>query len=219
METLSSLPTLIEWQRARTRWSDPDRAAARCSVEDRARAAVEPDLRPVAEAGGWGHAFYCPDHVTPLEFEPSRPAAHRCPVDGRLWEGEDFDGGWVCTLNGRIMGGLQAGSLLWRLDGDTRHRDYVRAVVLRYAELYRGLPPAGRWAGKGRITGQSLEEAVWGLGIIDVLDRMGDAFDAGERATIRTGLLEPLAEHLLEQRLMRVHNIECWHLASLAALG
>ena len=219
METLSSLPTLVDYSRARARWSDPAHAAARRSVEERARAAIDLDLRPVAEAGGWGHAFFCPDHVEPLEFEPTRPAAHRCPVDGRLWEGEDFDGGWVCTLNGRIMAGLQAGSLLWRLDGDTRARDYVHQVVLRYAELYRELPPYGRWAGKGRITGQSLEEAVWALGIIDVIDRMGDAFDEDERATIRTGLLEPLAEHLLGQRLLRVHNIECWHLASLAALG
>lgn len=219
MDNHALLPPLADWERAHSRWSDPAYADARRAVEDRARAALGPDLRPVTEPGGWGHAFYCPDHVEPLEFEPVRPAAHRCPVDGKLFQGEDFDGGWVCALNARIMGGMQSAAVVWRLDGDTAHRDYVLEVVMRYAEIYPDLPPYGRWAGKGRITGQSLEEAVWALGVVDVVDRMGDALDTGQRATIDTGLLRPLADHLLEQRLLRIHNIECWHLASLATLG
>lgn len=214
-----TLPPLADWDRARSRWDDPTWAAARDAILQRAAAARGPDLRPADRAGGWGHAFYCPDHVVALEFDPSHPPAHRCPVDGELFQGEDVDGGWVCTLNGLLLGGIGASALIWRLTGDTGHRDYATEVVARYAEIYPDLPPYGKWVGKGRVAGQSLEEATWAIGMVDVVDRLSPALGADQLTAIRTRLLRPLADHLLEQRLLRIHNIECWHLAALAVLG
>lgn len=225
MNPLAPLPAVGDWDRAARRWSDPAFAAARSGVEARAALAIDDQLWPVAESAGWGHAFFCPDHVEPLEFDPQRsqtgppPYGHRCPVDGRRWVGEDFDGGWIVTLNARIMGGIRAAALMWRLGGDRSRLDWARSVILRYAEIYRDLTPSGRWLGKGKVTGQSLEEAVWAIGIIAVIDQLRTDFTTDELQTIRVGLIEPLADHLMTQRLDKIHNIECWHLAAIATLG
>ncbi|MGW0231592.1 hypothetical protein ACWDWO_25075 [Actinopolymorpha singaporensis] len=32
---------------------------------------------------GWGHAYYCPDHIVLLDFDPARPHEHRCPGGSR----------------------------------------------------------------------------------------------------------------------------------------
>lgn len=215
----STPDSLIDWDRARSRWSDAAFAAARAEVQRRAGEAVDAGLEPVTESSGWGHAFFCPDHVVPLEFEPARPVDHRCPVDGRRWAGEDIDGGWVTTLNARIMAGMRAGALEGRLSGDQSRIAWVRTTLLRYAEIYRDLPPAGRWVGYGRVTGQSLEEAGWAIGVVTTLDHLGEAFSESEHHRLRSGLLEPLAEHMVDQLMHKIHNIECWHLASLATLG
>src|SRR5690606_23274992 len=155
--------------------------------------AVAEELRPVAEAGGWGHSFHCPDHVVPLEFDPAGPAEHRCPVDGKLWRGEDFDGGWRCALNGRIMGGIQAcGSVVAAVgagagaavgaEEESRFLAYPREILLDYAARYPELPDYGHWAGKGRITGQSLEEAVWAIGACRTYDAVRDQLSEHDRS-------------------------------------
>lgn len=216
------LRTAEELNRLRTRWTDPQFAEARDSLLQQADAALEQDLRPVAEAGGWGHSFHCPEHVVPLEFDPSGPAEHRCPVDGKLWRGEDFDGGWRCALNGRIMAGIQAcASVVAALgtEADPAHLAYPREILLDYAERYPALPEYGKWAGKGRITGQGLEEAVWAIGASRVYDAIRDQLSEADRARIETGLLRGLADHVTKQLFHKIHNIECWQLSALVHLG
>ena len=216
------LRTDDELKKLRSRWNDPAFAPARDSLLRQADTALAEDLRPVAEGGGWGHSFHCPDHVVPLEFDPSGPAQHRCPVDGKLWQGEDFDGGWRCALNGRIQHGIQScGTIVAALgpEAGARYLAYPREVLLDYAHRYPDLPEYGKWAGKGKITGQSLEEAVWAIGACRGYDAIRDQLSAEDRATIETRLLRGLAEHLTGQLMHKIHNIECWHLSSLVHLG
>lgn len=220
--SVTRLRTDDELKRLRTRWSDPAFATARDSLLRQADTALAEDLRPVVEAGGWGHAFHCPDHVVPLEFDPSGPAQNRCPVDGKLWQGEDFDGGWRCALNGRIQHGIQScGTIVAALgpEAGARYLAYPREVLLDYASRYPSLPEYGKWAGKGKITGQSLEEAVWAIGACRAYDGIRDHLSAEDRTTIENDLLRGLADHLTGQLMHKIHNIECWHLSALVQLG
>lgn len=217
---MSRLRTDDELKRLRERWTDPAFATARDALLEQAETALAADLRPVGEAGGWGHAFHCPDHVVPLEFDPSGPPQHRCPVDGKLWQGEDFDGGWRCALNGRILAGSQACATVVAAQGpDSAWLAYPREILLDYAERYPGLPESGHWAGKGKITGQGLEEAVWAIGACRVYDAIRDQLSAANRAEIETGLLRGLAAHVTGQLFHKIHNIECWQLSALVHLG
>ena len=133
--------------------------------------------------------------------------------------GAAFDAGWRTVLNGRILGGVGACALVWRATDDVRYRDHVVDLLLAYARLYPGLPPNGVHVGKGRVTGQSLEEAVWAVGVAHAYDGVRDVLAPADRDRIEDDLLRGLAEQLQGQLLHKIHNIECWHLAALATLG
>jgi hypothetical protein len=213
------LRTETEVERLRSRWELPEFAPARDALLTRADSGLAADLRPVDRGAGWGHAYYCPDHAVPLRFDPSEPHRHVCPVDEAVYEGAAFDGGWRCMLNARILDGIRAAALAWRATGDTGYRTHAVGLLLAYAELYPQLPPLGEHVGLGRVTGQSLEEAAWAIGIAQAFDDVRDSLSAAEFDEIRTGLLTELTTHLTSQLMGKIHNIECWHLAALATLG
>jgi hypothetical protein len=213
------LRTTAEVERLRARHDRPEFADAWAALLARADTALAQRLRPVGLAAGWGHGYYCPDHVVPLDFDPDAPTVHRCPVDGVVWEGPVFDGGWRCALNSRILDGIEAAGSVWQATGDTRYRDHVVDILLDYADRYPGLPPYGHHVGKGRVTGQSLEEAVWGIGIARAFDRVRDSLDPGDAKSIESNLLSEIGRHVTDQLMGKIHNIECWHLASLATIG
>ncbi|MET9022999.1 heparinase II/III family protein [Actinopolymorpha sp. NPDC004070] len=213
------LRTREEYDRLRARSRDADFAQAWTHLLARADEAVKAGLRPAETGAGWGHAYYCPDHVVVLDFDPVRPHGHRCPVDGATWRGESFDGGWRSVLNGHILGGLTTSALVWQATGQDRYRDHVADLLLDYASRYPKLPPHGQHVGLGRVTGQSLEEAVWGIGVAYAYDGVRESLDAADRQRIETDLLHNIGTHVTENLLHKIHNIECWHLAALTTLG
>lgn len=108
---------------------------------------------------------------------------------------------------------------MWQATGQERYRDHVADLLLDYADRYPKLPPHGQHVGHGRVTGQSLEEAVWGIGIAYAYDGVRDSLGAVDRERIETDLLHNIGSHVTDQLLHKIHNIECWHLASLTTLG
>ncbi len=213
------LRTEREYDRLRERSRDAEFAPAWKHLLARADEAVKAGLRPADVGAGWGHAYYCPDHVVLLDFDPARPHEHRCPVDGQTWRGESFDGGWRSVLNGHISNGLSTCALVWQATGQERYRDHVADLLLDYAARYPKLPPHGQHVGHGRVTGQSLEEAVWGIGVAYAYDGVRESLGTADRERIETGLLHNVGTHVTDQLLHKIHNIECWHLAALATLG
>jgi len=216
---MSQLRTAVEIERLKTRFHQPQFGQARASLLERADRALAEDLRPIGQAGGWGHAYYCPDHVVQLEFDPARPHHHRCPAGGETHQGGAFDGGWRCALNSKISDGLVAGSQVWLATGDRVHLDHLVMILLDYAQRYPDLPGYGVHVGHGRVTGQSLEEAVWAIGIARTFDAVRDDLDPADREIIQTRLLAELGRHITGQLMGKIHNIECWHLSSLACLA
>jgi hypothetical protein len=213
------LRTVAEVDRLRARHDRPEFAGAWTALLTRADTALAQGLRPVGEAAGWGHGYYCPEHVVPLDFDPGAPDVHLCPVDGVRYEGPVFDGGWRCALNSRILDGIGAAASVWQATGDVCYRDHVVDILLDYADRYPGLPLYGHHVGKGRVTGQSLEEAVWGIGIARAFDGVRDSLDPGDAKAIETNLLGEIGRHVTDQLMGKIHNIECWHLAALATIG
>jgi len=209
----------VEVDRLRERFGLPAYAQAAAALVERADRAIADGLRPLGLAGGWGHEYYCPDHVVQLAFDPESPHDHRCPVGGEIHRGEAFDGGWRGAWNGRVLDGLVSGSQVWLATGDRRYLDHVATILRDYAHRYPDLPPYGKHVGHGRVTGQSLEEAVWAIGIARTVDAVSDDLHPADRELVRTGLLVELGRHLTEQLMGKIHNIECWHLSSLACVG
>lgn len=207
-------------ERAQARAADGRAGPALARLRASAGQLATSGLTPPDEPGGFYHGYFCPDHAVELMFEPARPGAHACPVDGRVFAGEPYDSAWRWFVNHRLSVGAFELALLWRLDGDEEHRRRAAQILLGYAQRYGGYPVGtGRPQARGKATFQSLDEAVWLIPLARAHDLLRDALPAGQRRHIEQDLLRPAAAHVRRERLHRIHNIECWHNAALAAVG
>ncbi len=180
---------------------------------------AKPVARPVGETG-WYHDYFCPDHAVMLRYDPAAPTEHRCPVDGKLWRGERFDAYWRSQTHGGILRSLYALALVHRISGERRYADAAAAILRDYAAYFPTTKPHGRWAGKGRIMAQSLDEAV---AILNPLKAYELVYDSGaltpeDRAVIEGAWFRPTAEFLRGQT-SAIHNIHCWHNAAIGMIG
>ena len=73
--------------------------------------------------------------------------------------------------------------------------------------------------GWGKVANHSLDESVWLIPIARAYDLVREALTPGQRTLIETNLLAVAAEHIRDQKFHRIHNIECWHNAAIAAVG
>ncbi|MFC7099428.1 hypothetical protein ACFQQB_02395 [Nonomuraea rubra] len=87
-------------------------------------------------------------------------------------------------------------------------------ILSAYARDYLAYAPHGQAAGTGRVQPQSLDEAVWAVGLLRAARWAGDAL-APETARAVDGLAGAVAD-LLRPQVGAVHNIHCWLLAALA---
>ena len=171
-------------------------------------------------AAGFYHNYFCPEHAVELLFDPSHPERHRCPRDGRLFTGEPFDSAWLWFVNNRLSTNALALALRWRIEADDEQLARVVAILTDYAARYRGYQPeTPRPFGKGKATFQSLDEAVWLIALVRAYDLVKEALPDATSDVIEGHLLRPAAEHIRSQKFLRIHNIENWHNAALAAVG
>ncbi len=185
-------------------------------------------LAPPDETAGFYHDYFCPDHAQQLCFDPADPHRHRCPEDGGEFIGDPYDAAWRWFVNNELSTTAFQLALLWSLDNDeacrTRCQDILRGYAERYSH-YEGSRPLigktrnGRSVGGGKATFQSLDDAVWLIPLVRAYDLLRESLEIGARELIENELLRPAAEHLLRERFLEIHNIECWHNAAIAAVG
>lgn len=196
---------------------------ARKAYEQQKRAAdawlAAPVPIPEGETG-WYHDYFCPDHAVMLRYDPARLEEHVCPVDGKAWRGPRFDAYWRSATHARIFGSLYALALVHRISGERRYAEAAAGILRDYAAFFPTTIPHGRWAGKGRIMAQSLDEAV---AILQPLKAYALVAPSGvltpeDRRAIENEWFKPTAE-LLEAQTGAIHNIHCWHNAAIGMIG
>ena len=207
-------------ERARARRSNPAFRNAYCQLESEARAFLGEAMQPQDNPAGYYHNYFCPDHAVELAFDAGSPNAHRCPRDGRVFSGEPYDSAWRWFVNNRLSSMAYRLALMWQLDADSAYLTRCREILLAYAERYPGYPIERELPyGWGKAANHSLDEAVWLIPIARAYDLVRDTLNARERTLIETNLLALAAEHIRGQKFHRIHNIECWHNAAMAAVG
>jgi len=205
---------------ASERGNDPRFAAALKTLQDSTDEILESPIEPPDRPAGFYHNYFCPSHGTQLRFDPAEPHQHRCTVDGQVFEGNPYDAAWRWFVNSRLSKAVFHLGLRFRIEEDTPSLERAREILIGYASRYGG-HPVGNDAGygQGRATFQSLDEAVWLIPLVRGYDLIRESLGEGDQKQIETGLLIPAAEHILTQKYDRIHNIECWHNAALAAVG
>ncbi|MFE3450510.1 heparinase II/III family protein [Nonomuraea sp. NPDC059194] len=110
-----------------------------------------------------------------------------------------------------LLGGVEPGAGLL---GGVEPGAELERIAAAYAHGYLSYQPHGVNAGQGRVLPQSLDEAVWAVGLLRALRWAGDVLSPSTSTAV-DAMARAIAE-LLRPQVGMVHNIHCWLLAALA---
>ena len=119
---------------------------------------------------------------------------------------------------------MKAAGLLYQITGERRYADFVRDMLLQYADMYPALGPhpMSERQVPGKLFHQLLNENVWLVHTIIGYDAVYDALTAEERQTIEAGVFRPMIAWFTGEgafSLNRIHNHGTWAAASVGMAG
>lgn len=200
---------------------DPAYASILREAEDNTRFAVEHFHDDVSRIAGWGHNFVCPDCASQLIFDPAMAYPPEkpfvCPHCGKEAVGKDLDEAWVYYYRYRF-GSTLSDAALCALLGDEKALDFLISYIDFYAAHYEEFPVHGDHAGKGKIMGQSLDEAVWGIQLLYAMKIVEELLPDEKKAGWLEKLFRPMCA-LLAPQSNRIHNIPTWQRAFIGIVG
>jgi hypothetical protein len=209
-----------EWPNIRRRAASPGFAAAAARIRGEADAFLAQPLAPPAEPAGYYHDYFCPEHGVQLVFDPGRPAAHACPMDGAIFAGERLNAAWRFSANALLSQSALNLALAWRLTGEEAHRAAAVQILLGYAAHYAGYAAAPKTvANPGVAAYTTLDESTWIIPLCWAFDVLGSDLSPAERGLVADQLLGPAAEYLLAHHFGCIHNFACWHNAAIGTVG
>jgi len=136
---------------------------------------------------------------------------------------KDKGGGYTHEQHKRNYQAIQAAGALYRLSGDQAYADFVRDMLLRYAELYPtlGPHPQGRGQIPGRLFWQTLNDSVWLVTAVQGYDAVRDAIDPASRETIDNQVFRRMAGFLAgaPENFDKIHNHATWAVAATGMTG
>ena len=177
---------------------------------------IPPDARAT-----WNLYYFCPEHGVRLTWDRFKPTKHTCPVDGKIFSEEPYDGAWWRWLNGLNAKACNDLGLLWQLTAEDIYLEKVREILLGYADVYPDYEPHGGipYNGPGKANAQTLCEANCHLDFARGYDYIRDELNENERRHIEQNLLLEGAEFLMEHRSDQLHNHEMKISGTIGVIG
>ena len=164
-----------------------------------------------ANVTGWLHHYVCPECSGKLTYDPRKPLEHVCPVCGHVAPNTpEILAAWQYCRRYDIEMTLTEAAVLYCVYGEKKDYDFIVNAVNWYAEHYEEFDEHGKQAGRGRIMGQSLDEAVWAVYVMRALLMIG--FDGHSEMGKRwyKKLFLPISRLVVAQS-DTIHNIPLWH--------
>ncbi|MDY7098145.1 MAG: heparinase II/III family protein, partial [Pseudomonadota bacterium] len=154
----------------------------------------------------------------------------RAFVDGMMAAGvvvpvpKDPGGGYTHEQHKRNFRAIYNGGQLYRVTGEEKYRDYVRAMLLAYADLYPTLGdhPAKANQNVGRLFWQVLNDAMWLVHSVQGYADIRDTLSAKDRQRIDDNVFRRAAAFLSEESVRtfdRIHNHATWATAGVGMTG
>ena len=182
---------------------------------------IPPEKALLSREGG-----RCSRDGATLEFDPSSPHHHRCPVCGETYTGELHHRFWILWYQLWLIERALHGALFAALDcaepsGAFSALDaasFSSAVLARYADQYPQYPNRDNVLGPTRLFFSTYLESIWLLNLcitIDLLERHDRRF-AELGARLRDRIIEPSAA-LIASYNEGASNRQVWNAAALVA--
>ncbi|MBR8537222.1 alginate lyase family protein [Carboxylicivirga sediminis] len=137
---------------------------------------------------------------------------------------KDPAGGYTHLRHKQNYMNMYGAGVLWQVTGEARFANYVRDMLLAYAELYPTLEvhPVKASYAPGRLFWQQLNEAVWLVYVSQAYDCIAGILTAEQKELIENELLVPYADFLSVENpkvFNRVHNHGVWAAAAVGMTG
>jgi hypothetical protein len=162
---------------------------------------------------GWGHEFVSPKDGSFLIWSPEVPGEGvktlASKSDPQVAVTPAIFRAWVVSFRAINMRMVQDAAILWRLTGDARYVDWVKAQLDFYADNFEGWPVQDRFYGPSRLFGQPLDGAANVAKLTDAVRLIWDQVAPAHRQLWFERLFKPEAV-MLNQSMHRIHNIACW---------
>ena len=119
---------------------------------------------------------------------------------------------------------MQLAGILFQVTKDVRYAEFIKKMLLKYAELYPTLKqhPAAASNSPGRMFWQSLNEYVWAVHTTQAYDCIYDYLTATERKLIEENVFRIMADFFVTERVHEldlIHNHGTWSCAAVGMLG
>ncbi|MXO90901.1 alginate lyase [Altererythrobacter aquaemixtae] len=137
---------------------------------------------------------------------------------------KDPGGGYTHEQHKRNFRAMYLAGDLYRITGDLKYRDFVRDMLLEYAELYPTLGdhPAKANQNVGRLFWQVLNDAMWLVHSVQGYANIRDTLTDEEREIIDNNVFRPAARFLSvdsERTFNLIHNHATWATAGVGMTG
>ncbi|GEA49256.1 alginate lyase [Vibrio inusitatus NBRC 102082] len=178
-------------------------------------------LVPETGIATWNLYYFCPEHGVRLTWDRYKPKSHCCPVDGKEFTGEPYDGAWWRWLNGLNAKACYDLGLLWQLTGDNLYLEKVTGILLKYAKYYPDYEEHGGipYNGPGKANAQTLCEANCHLDFARGYDFVKGQLSTEQQQYVEDRLLREGAEFLMKHRTAQLHNHEMKINATVGVIG
>ncbi|MBM3494441.1 MAG: alginate lyase family protein, partial [Armatimonadetes bacterium] len=180
--------------------------------------------RPVtlpSRGGQWSHWYSCKKHGARLRTDS--PTRHICPIDGEVFTGYPYDDVVLGREHDAYADAVRTLGLVYLLTDEPKYAAKARDILLAYADRYVSYPlhnNQGREAvGGGRVTSQTLNEAIWIIRMAQGADAIWDRLSEDDRAALKTKLFYPAVVDVIQKHRMGIHNIQCWKNSAVGLVG
>ncbi len=170
---------------------------------------------------GWLHDFVCPHCAALLKFELTvdkrSDRSFICPNCGKEVSGERYFNAWVYQYRCYFASELD-NIVICAHAGTKEAISFLLQFVDFYADRYADFTAHGDHAGKGKIMGQSLDEAVWGICVVRCIYFCRHFISGEKMEKWFDKLFAPMVRLLLPQG-ESVQNISVWIQACVGMIG
>jgi hypothetical protein len=137
---------------------------------------------------------------------------------------KDPGGGYTHEQHKRNYKSIYQAGLLYRITGEQKYADFVRRLLLAYADLCPKLGPHPAAANQtaGRLFWQSLNDSVWLVHAAQGYDAVRDVVPAQDRQVIDEKVFRVMAKFLSDDSpevFNRIHNHATWANAAVGMTG
>ena len=137
---------------------------------------------------------------------------------------KDPGGGITHEQHKRNYKAIYEGGQLYRVTGERKYADYVRDMLLAYADLYPKLGPHPARANEqyGKLFWQNLNDAVWLVNAIQGYAAVRSALTEADRRHIDNDLFRNAAKFMSVESVAtfdRIHNHATWSTAGVGMTG